>query len=79
VMRLLRAMSDEGKTVIAAVHNLPLAARYCTRLVAVNEGRIRYDGAADAVPDKIYEEIFRVTPQKNASGKLVSFAPFQAS
>lgn len=79
VMQLLRAIADEGKTVIAALHDLPIAARYCTRLVALEEGRIRYDGAADAVPDEIYEEIFRVKPQKDAAGRLVSFTPLHAS
>lgn len=79
VMTLLRAMAEKGKTVIAALHDLPLAARYCTRLVVMNEGRIRFNGAASTAPSEIFEEIFRVSPQKDAAENLVSFTPFQAS
>lgn len=79
VMTLLRDMAEKGKTVIAALHDLPLAARYCSRLVVMNEGRICFDGAAGTVPSEIFEEIFRVSPQKDAAGALVSFTPFQAS
>ncbi len=77
VMQLLRAMADSGKGVIAALHDLPLAARYCTRLIVLGEGRICFDGAPNALPADIYEQVFRITPQRDASGALVGFAPLQ--
>lgn len=39
----------DGKTVIAAVHDLKLAARYCSRLILLKEGRIVADGAPEEV------------------------------
>jgi iron complex transport system ATP-binding protein len=44
----LRALARSGKLVIAAVHDLTLAARYATRIVALHEGHV----AADGPPEK---------------------------
>lgn len=38
-----------GRTVIAAVHDLKTAVRYCSRLVLMNSGRIIADGSPEAV------------------------------
>lgn len=38
-----------GKTVIAAVHDLKTAVRFCTRLVLMKDGQIIADGAPEAV------------------------------
>lgn len=38
-----------GRTVIAAVHDLKTAVKYCTRLVLMKQGRIIADGAPDEV------------------------------
>jgi iron complex transport system ATP-binding protein len=38
-----------GKTVIAAVHDLKAAARYCSRLILLKEGRIIADGPPEEV------------------------------
>jgi len=40
----LGALARSGKLVIASVHNLTLAARYATRIVALHQGRIAADG-----------------------------------
>lgn len=51
----------EGITVIAVLHDLNLAARYCPRLIAITEGRIHSDGAANEVihPD-VLREVFGI-------------------
>lgn len=49
VMDLLRAEADGGKLVLAVLHDLTMAARYCDRLLIVDEGRI----AADGSPQKV--------------------------
>ncbi len=50
VMDLVRRLNrDEGITVIAVMHDLNLAARYCDRLVALKDGRVCADGPADEV------------------------------
>ncbi len=79
VMKLLRAKADEGRAVMAALHELPLAARYCTRLIALHDTRIAFDGASDAMPPETIETIFGVSPEMNAEGRLVAVAPLQAS
>ena len=45
VMDLLRAEADAGALVIAVLHDLTMAARYCDRLLIVDDGRIAADGA----------------------------------
>ncbi|MEM8795628.1 MAG: ABC transporter ATP-binding protein [Pseudomonadota bacterium] len=43
-METFAAFSREGRTVITALHDLGLAARWCTRLILLNEGRVFADG-----------------------------------
>ena len=45
----LRTLARRDKLVIAAMHDLTLAARYATRLLALREGRILADGSIDEV------------------------------
>ncbi len=49
VMRLFRDLAGQGRTVLASLHNLGLAARYCTRLVMLADGGIAADGPPDQV------------------------------
>jgi iron complex transport system ATP-binding protein len=49
VMELLADTAARGTLVIAVLHDLALAARYCRRLVLLHEGRIAADGAPEAV------------------------------
>lgn len=44
-----RELSESGKAVIAAVHDLKIAVRYCTRLILMKEGRIIADGSPGSV------------------------------
>lgn len=43
-MTSFRTLADEGRLVIASLHDLGLAARHCTRLVLMDQGRIIADG-----------------------------------
>ena len=45
-LQRLHDLAGAGKLVIAALHDLTLAARYATRLIALNRGRIVADGPA---------------------------------
>ena len=49
VLELLRAVATRGGAVLAVFHDLPLAARYCSRLALLVDGRI----LAQGTPDKI--------------------------
>jgi len=49
VFNLLESLHSQGLTVIAVLHDLNLAARYCRRLVVMKSGRIVADGPTEQV------------------------------
>ena len=49
VMEILRQYADQQKTVLAILHDLTLAGRFCDRLVLMKDGEIISDGSADEV------------------------------
>jgi len=49
IFKYSRELCKSGKTIIAAVHDLKIASRYCSRLVLIKEGRIISDGAPEEV------------------------------
>lgn len=48
-LELVRDLANEGKTVIAAIHDLNLAAHYCDDLLLLSEGTILEGGAPEVV------------------------------
>lgn len=44
-METFAALAAEGRTVITALHDLGLAARWCSRLILLDQGRVVGDGA----------------------------------
>ncbi|MFB6072826.1 MAG: heme ABC transporter ATP-binding protein [Halobacterium sp.] len=84
---LVRGLADDaGRAVVAAIHDLDLAARYCDELVLVADGRVLDSGTPEAVltPEAIRDAFDarvavgtdpatgapRVTPLPDASGDL---------
>ncbi|MGN7870157.1 ABC transporter ATP-binding protein [Paracoccus sp. 22332] len=64
-LRLFRDLAAEGRTVLASIHDLGLAARFCTRLVLVSDGRVLADGSADAVlRDDLLRRAFGITVRR---------------
>ncbi len=49
VMNILRQKADEGTSIICAIHDLPLAAKYCDRLILLRSGKIIEDAKTAAV------------------------------
>lgn len=49
LMRLFASLTTDGKSVVASLHDLGLAARWCSRLLLLHEGRIVADGAPTQV------------------------------
>lgn len=61
VMRSLRALTREGGSVLAVVHDLGLAARYADRLAVMAGGRLRAVGGVDQVLEgPLLGEVFGV-------------------
>ncbi|WP_346837528.1 ABC transporter ATP-binding protein [Microbulbifer sp. SAOS-129_SWC] len=49
LMHNFRRVADAGKTVILALHDLALAARFCDRVLLLQDGRLRAQGAPEDV------------------------------
>lgn len=61
LMRLFRELAAEGRIVIASMHDLTLAARWCDRLLLLDNGRARAEGPPEAVlTAQILEDVYRV-------------------
>ncbi len=57
VMDVLRGEADKGRLVLAVLHDLGLAQRYCDDVVLLDQGRLHHRGPADEVltPDNLRE------------------------
>ncbi len=52
--QLLTSLVKEGKTVLFAIHDLNLAARFCERLILLHQGQVVADGFPQAVLTPIH-------------------------
>lgn len=63
-MTLMQVLADEasaGRSVIASIHDLALAARFCTRLVVLSRGRVAADGPPmDVLTPDLLAEVFQI-------------------
>jgi phosphonate transport system ATP-binding protein len=55
---LLRINKHFGITVVCNLHSLDLARSYCDRLLGMASGRIVFDGAPEALTDRIARELY---------------------
>ncbi len=61
VMKVLADLAATGGAVLVTLHDLGLAARFCTRLVVLDQGRIVADGKpADVLGERILAEVFGI-------------------
>jgi iron complex transport system ATP-binding protein len=75
-MRRLHALAQEGRIVIVAAHDLPLAARFAGRLLALKDGRVAADGPAEsALTSELLADLFDVHArvERDAEGLHVRF------
>ncbi len=61
-MELLDDLTKNGRSVVVSMHDLPLAARWCHRLVLLDNGKVAADGAPGAVltPDNL-AKVYNIT------------------
>lgn len=70
LMRTLRSLSDEGKGVLAVMHDIPLALGFSDRVMVVEDGRIKAFGTPDEIYDsKIIGSTFGVSLIKSSDQK----------
>jgi len=61
VMEILQRLNAGGMTIIAVLHDLALAARYTSRVVAIREGSLAFDGhPCDVFQPAALESVFDV-------------------
>jgi iron complex transport system ATP-binding protein len=71
IMELMRKKAEEeGKTVLAVLHDLNLAAQYCDRILLLKNGCLRYQGSpAEILTENIVEEIYGIRVAVSADDK----------
>jgi iron complex transport system ATP-binding protein len=61
VLDLLHRLNGEGITVVAVLHDLMLASRYCERVIGIHGGRVAFDGTpAEVLTAATLEAVFGV-------------------
>lgn len=59
VMDLLQQMNKEHRcTVLVSLHQVEFAIRYCPRTIALNAGRVVYDGPSSALTSELLAELY---------------------
>jgi len=59
IMQYLETINKEdGVTVLCSLHFLDLVHRYADRAIALNEGRLVFDGAPQEIDDRRFKEIY---------------------
>ncbi|WP_353619408.1 ABC transporter ATP-binding protein, partial [Ochrobactrum sp. SFR4] len=54
LMQIFRDLAESGRSIICTLHDLGLAARWCTRLLLVKDGRLVADGKpAEILDDEV--------------------------
>jgi iron complex transport system ATP-binding protein len=80
VMKLLRRQANDGVLVIAVLHDLGLAMRYCDRLLLLDGGKLVADGLPDAVlTPAALDEVYRVRAWFGTDGETPLVVPLHRS
>lgn len=59
VMDLLSSINrEDGITVVVSLHQVEVARRYCRRTLALNDGRLIYDGPSSALSGELLRELY---------------------
>lgn len=64
ILRQLKQLADSGYLIVIVLHNLELAARYCSRLLILKEGRSYGHGVPqEVITERTLSEVFHVRTQ----------------
>lgn len=66
ILEALRTQAASGKTIIASLHDLALARKFCSRIWVVHDGRLVCDGLPqEALSHDILRTVFKIKPNTN--------------
>lgn len=78
IMEVLQAYAHDGALVIAVLHDLTLAARFCDRLILLNRGRVAGCGLPEIVlTERSLDETYRITAAQGEHGANRYIIPWQ--
>jgi iron complex transport system ATP-binding protein len=83
IFSMARELAREGKAVVTSVHNLGVAAQYCSRLVLLDRGRVAAEGRAEhvlqsAILDAVYGIRTAVSSNAATGSLAVTVVPWRA-
>jgi iron complex transport system ATP-binding protein len=69
IMHIIRKLvREQGRTVIAAIHDLNLAAAFCDQVIVLQEGRVVSAGPVDEMlTSRLLAEVFQVRAEVQAA------------
>lgn len=79
VMEILtRIQREDGRTVVVSLHQVDMAIRYCPRVIALNQGRVVYDGLSANLTPQLLRELYGMQADEFLSGSdLLTKTPAQ--
>ena len=61
LMELLESLAQEGKGVVAILHDLDLASKFCERILVLENGRVAaLGGPSRVLSEKLLSSVFKV-------------------
>ena len=74
-MQVFAQLAQEGRAVVVSLHDLGLAARHCTRLVLMHQGRVVADGHPEVLTPELVAQVFGVSIWRQDSPMGPVFQP----
>ena len=72
VMEILtRIQREDGRTVLVSLHQVDMAIRYCTRVIALNQGRVVYDGPSAVLTPELLRDLYGMQADEFISGSAL--------
>jgi phosphonate transport system ATP-binding protein len=76
VMEILsRIQREDGRTVVVSLHQVDMAIRYCPRIIALNQGRVVYDGPSARLTPALLRELYGMQADEFLSGSELLSQP----
>jgi phosphonate transport system ATP-binding protein len=80
VMNLLQKMNQEHHcTVLVSLHQVEFAVRYCKRTIALNAGRVVYDGPSSALTPQLLAQLYGSSAQEFFQTQTLTESPIGSS